>query len=145
MTYSEKLKDPRWQKKRLEVFQRDEFTCQICGDTENMLMVHHRIYLPDCDPWEYPDHLLITLCENCHEAESRNRLNINKALLNALYEKFFTDDIQSLILGFSKMDLQHSSDVVASAYEFALSSPQIQSEILKKFWKSLTYNAKSHS
>jgi hypothetical protein len=26
-TYSEKLRDPRWQKKRLQIFERDEFMC----------------------------------------------------------------------------------------------------------------------
>ncbi len=41
MKYSEKLKDPRWQKKRLEIFQRDEFHCQQCGDGENTLCVHY--------------------------------------------------------------------------------------------------------
>jgi 5-methylcytosine-specific restriction endonuclease McrA len=33
-TYGDKLKDPRWQKRRLEIFKRDEWTCQQCGDTE---------------------------------------------------------------------------------------------------------------
>jgi 5-methylcytosine-specific restriction endonuclease McrA len=28
--YLAKCKDPRWQKVRLEVFQRDEWTCQVC-------------------------------------------------------------------------------------------------------------------
>ena len=32
MGYSEKLKDPRWQKKRLEILERDNFRCQYCGD-----------------------------------------------------------------------------------------------------------------
>ena len=32
MNYSEQLKSPKWQKKRLEIMQRDKFTCQLCGD-----------------------------------------------------------------------------------------------------------------
>lgn len=32
MTYSQKLRDPRWQKKRLEILERDSFTCQHCHD-----------------------------------------------------------------------------------------------------------------
>lgn len=28
-TYAEKLKDPRWQKRRLEIFERDDWTCQF--------------------------------------------------------------------------------------------------------------------
>lgn len=30
--YSQKLLDPRWQRKRLEILQRDDFTCQVCSD-----------------------------------------------------------------------------------------------------------------
>lgn len=41
--YLEKLKDPRWQKRRLEIFQRDEFTCQVCFDTESTLHVHQHM------------------------------------------------------------------------------------------------------
>jgi len=31
LTYSEKLKDPRWQKKRLEILSRDNFTCETAN------------------------------------------------------------------------------------------------------------------
>lgn len=65
MTYSEKLKDPRWQKKRLEIMQSDEFKCRICGDTETTLAVHHLKY--SGDPWNASDDKLITVCEHCHE------------------------------------------------------------------------------
>lgn len=65
-TYAEKLKDPRWQKKRLEIMNRDRFACRGCGDEESHLNVHHCYYLPGKMPWEYPDCDLITLCEDCH-------------------------------------------------------------------------------
>jgi len=65
-TYAEKLKDPRWQKKRLEVMQRDDFTCRGCQDTKNALNVHHCYYLPRTAPWDYPEKDLVTLCESCH-------------------------------------------------------------------------------
>ena len=63
-SYSEKLKDPRWQKKRLEIFQRDNFTCQKCGSTDNTLVVHHFEY--SGNPWEAENEKLITVCEICH-------------------------------------------------------------------------------
>ena len=44
MEYAEKLKDPRWQKKRLEILERDAWVCQKCFDTKSTLHVHHRIY-----------------------------------------------------------------------------------------------------
>lgn len=66
--YWEKLKDPRWQKKRLEIMSRDEFCCQSCGDSENPLSVHHRYYVSGREPWEYPGFALRTLCESCHSS-----------------------------------------------------------------------------
>ena len=44
MTYKEKLLDPRWQKKRLEILNRDNFTCQCCGDDKKTLNIHHKYY-----------------------------------------------------------------------------------------------------
>lgn len=66
MSYLELLKHPLWQRKRLEIMKRDNFTCQKCGDQETMLNVHHKQYSKKCKPWEYSNHLLITVCEDCH-------------------------------------------------------------------------------
>lgn len=67
--YKKLLLDPRWQKKRVEILQRDEFMCQCCYSTDKTLHVHHLIYFPDHSPWEYENHHLITLCENCHKQQ----------------------------------------------------------------------------
>lgn len=66
MAYSDKLKDPRWQKKRLEILNRDKFQCQYCGDKEQTLHVHHFYYDKRLEPWEYDEVDLITVCEDCH-------------------------------------------------------------------------------
>lgn len=68
-TYSEKLKDPRWQRKRLEILQRDNFECQWCGDKEATLHVHHFYYKKSGNPWDVEDHALVALCESCHSFE----------------------------------------------------------------------------
>lgn len=60
MRYAEKLKDPRWQRKRLEIFQRDNFTCLASGATDEPLCVHHMRY--HGDPWDTPDDELETVC-----------------------------------------------------------------------------------
>lgn len=65
MTYAAKLKDPRWQKKRLQIFERDEFTCKLCLDTKTTLHVHHLKYTQD-QPFNEPEENLITYCETCH-------------------------------------------------------------------------------
>lgn len=64
VTYSEKLKSPKWQRKRLEIFNRDNFTCTKCGDTERQLQVHHLKYTGE--PYDAPNENLITVCEYCH-------------------------------------------------------------------------------
>ena len=61
------LKDPRWQKKRLEVMERDGWKCSNCGDKESQLQVHHRYYIYGRFPWEYPGFCFQTLCRECHE------------------------------------------------------------------------------
>jgi hypothetical protein len=66
MTYQDKLKDPRWQKKRLEILERDNWTCQCCGSKTKTLNVHHINY--KADPWEVENCDVQTLCEDCHEA-----------------------------------------------------------------------------
>lgn len=69
MTYADLLKDPRWQKKRLEVFQAAYFTCELCGDERTTLHVHHLRYRRGRMPWEYPLADLLCLCETCHRAQ----------------------------------------------------------------------------
>ena len=69
MDYKEQIKSPLWQKRRLEILNRDNFTCQICGCKDKTLHVHHLVYEKGKMIWEYPDKLLITLCEECHEHE----------------------------------------------------------------------------
>lgn len=68
-TYSDKLKHPLWQRRRLEIMNRDNWMCQMCGDRQSPLHVHHRYYLNGKHPWEYNDGALITLCECCHKKE----------------------------------------------------------------------------
>jgi hypothetical protein len=72
--YLEKLKDPRWQKLRLRVFEREGFKCQCCDNDKETLHVHHLIYSKG-EPWEAPIETLECLCESCHEfREDFNRL-----------------------------------------------------------------------
>lgn len=66
--YWKKLKDPRWQKKRLEVMEKAEFTCKTCSAKDKTLTVHHINYRKGAEPWDYEDDELACLCEDCHEA-----------------------------------------------------------------------------
>lgn len=83
-SYREKLLDPRWQKKRLEILSRDEFTCQICGDKETTLHVHHKFYNSGAEPWEYRDGALVTVCANCHEPEAEFTKEVSRTLTTTI-------------------------------------------------------------
>ena len=80
--YSELLRSPLWQKKRLKILERDDFTCQYCGCKERELQVHHRVYHKGAKPWEYDDSELITLCSQCHETETEVK---NQHYLDFMY------------------------------------------------------------
>jgi len=71
---SSQLRDRRWQKRRLEILSRDNFTCCMCGSTDNteQLHVHHLVYKRSLPIWEYPDNALITLCATCHTERIEN-------------------------------------------------------------------------
>lgn len=65
-SYSDLLKSPKWQKKRLQILKRDKWKCKLCGDEETMLQIHHKEYINGQDPWNYDNSLLVTLCSDCH-------------------------------------------------------------------------------
>lgn len=67
--YSEKLKDPRWQKRRLEKLGAGCWRCEKCSSTQVTLHVHHIKYVKGREPWEYADDELQVLCATCHSAE----------------------------------------------------------------------------
>lgn len=96
MTYSEKLKDPRWQKRRLEIFNRDKFACRKCGDEKTTLAVHHLYYERGKEPWDYPADALVTLCEPCHNDEFEAK-DVDRELLITLKKcGAFQDEILTL-------------------------------------------------
>lgn len=65
--YSQLLKDPRWQKKRLEVLSINDWMCISCGAKESELHIHHIRYRRGKKPWEYTPEELLVLCADCHE------------------------------------------------------------------------------
>src|SRR5690606_20380662 len=73
--YSEALKHPKWQRKRLHIFQRDGWMCVKCRNRDRELHAHHTYYMPNRAPWEYPDDSIITLCSDCHYLEHIPTLN----------------------------------------------------------------------
>ena len=56
-----------WQRLKNKVLERDDYTCQICGEKHGLMQVHHITY-KRCGGKAYnaPMGDLITLCEDCH-------------------------------------------------------------------------------
>ncbi len=70
--YAALLRDPRWQRKRLRIMERDGFSCVACGDESKTLSVHHLRYRGL--PWDADDADLQTLCEPCHKALGKHSM-----------------------------------------------------------------------
>jgi hypothetical protein len=66
ISFSEQYNHPNWQRKRLEVMERDEFKCMTCGNKQKLLHVHHNTY-DGKYLWECRMQSMITLCVDCHE------------------------------------------------------------------------------
>jgi len=94
-TYYEKLKDPRWQRKRLEVMQRSNFCCQQCHRDDVTLNVHHVYYMSKRDPWDYPNFALQCVCEECH---GENHESCEYTNFESLIELIAGDDFENPIL-----------------------------------------------
>jgi hypothetical protein len=137
MTYKEKLLDPRWQKKRLEILQRDNFTCQMCGDTKSTLQVHHKLYIKGNDPWEYPNLMLITLCGDCHEHETHfvSSRAMGKYITEYFQSAFLISHLALLIDGFEKLGDSRWDRYTIRAIRYLLSTPKEIKSLTKRYMK----------
>ncbi len=107
MAYKDDLENINWQRRRLEIFERDNWTCQnkSCDRVNDKMDVHHYLYLGDLKPWMYPNDMLITLCRNCHQKE-QGRTELETNLATTLKMKGF---LMSDLLSFScKLDTDSS-------------------------------------
>ena len=139
-TYSEKLKDPRWQKKRLKILERDEFTCQSCFDSESTLHVHHRYYIRGAEPWGYPNEALQTLCESCHEEEREFWPGAEAELIHAMKRNFSyseTIELAVSILNGVENTPQHIPEVILGAMCYTLTHPELQKEMIDRYFDAL--------
>lgn len=135
--YSKKLLDPRWQKKRLEILQRDEFTCQSCFDTENTLHVHHRRYFPGREPWDIDNKFLVTLCASCHQEETDLWPDVSHDLIAILKESFFASDVKEIASSFINIPIYYDTHVTASIIAHWLSTPDLLREMGDRYFDSL--------
>lgn len=132
--YSKKLRDPKWQKKRLEIMQRDKFTCQMCTNTQATLNVHHTYYVSGHDPWDYPGASLITLCESCHEDESINAPDAKSDLITILCQRgLLAEDLRELCTGFIQW-AGHDPAIDCSVLRWAISTPEVWEALFQQYF-----------
>ena len=127
--WMDQYKDPRWQKKRLEIMERDGWSCEHCQSSEKMLSVHHQWYEKGKKIWDYPNKCFQTLCSDCHEYIHM----VTSAILANVKKSFFASgwDIYSLDMLFSLVENndKYSHKLRCSIQEISVERAE---EVLKK-------------
>jgi hypothetical protein len=138
-SYAQKLRDPRWQKKRLEVMQANDFSCEICGDKESTLNIHHKQYLRGHEPWEYNKNQLSCLCEFCHE-ETHSNVDWLLAACSILPITGINqrDNIAFLIAGLMNIDVSNAKIATEDQKKFCLIGKSIAKNGLDYFLNKTT-------
>lgn len=103
MNYQKQLLDPRWQKKRLRILERDNWMCTLCGDNKSTLHIHHTRY--GTYAWEVDDEFLKTRCCHCH-------------LLEEYYKENYSPDYYNKIIKVSKKE-SYSNNIILYVYRIA--------------------------
>lgn len=108
-SYFEKLRDPRWQKKRLEVLESAGWECESCNSTTKTLHIHHKQYIKSREPWEYELTNFEALCEDCHHESHVDKDLINEIL--ASMPSLMWQRVASLLAGYAN---EYISDEILS-------------------------------
>lgn len=98
LTYTEQLKHPNWQRKRLEMLERDGWKCVACESTEKTLHVHHKTYIKGRMAWDYESTNFESLCEDCHEAAHSHKARMDEVL--AQFPSEMWGALASLLVGY---------------------------------------------
>jgi len=115
-SYWELLRDPRWQRKRLEVMERDSFSCLECGDDSKTLNVHHSYYTKGNQPWDYPLDCFKTLCDECHRTVQGMQKRIQ-----ILFSKLCSSSLEQIIGYMTAMSAcENESEIIIDNPEFML-------------------------
>ena len=143
-SYAEKLRDPRWQKKRLEVMSANEFHCEVCGDSESTLHVHHKEYFKGREVWDYEKEQLAVLCESCHESlHDKGDLLKFVCSFASMDGPGNRDELAFFIAGYigipykkvlENSDWEHCS-FTSAYYDAGEKSKDVASQLLRDYWQ----------
>lgn len=141
-SYSEKLLDPRWQRKRLETMESADFKCEACDAADKTLHVHHLAYRKNAEPWDYARNELAVLCKECHEEIHESSSALDRACVLAKKEfglsTGYLEEITGMILGYvarnvRPLRIQHlnQANIEGMARIFNMSPDEIKAAIRK--------------
>ena len=123
-------RDPRWQKKRLEILERAEWFCEWCGDSKSQLQVHHAYYTGNKKPWDYPSKSLFALCVNCHKYAEELRQTAKKI---GTFPAEVQEAFSLLIKAFELME-NNGARIVKSELVHALAD-RLHNEAFEVIWQ----------
>jgi hypothetical protein len=83
----------KWKKVRNDCFERDKYTCILCGQKGIYLNAHHIINRHECINF-FDLNNLVTLCKHCHQFIT----NIEKSQKYLFYKSLFVDYINRQIV-----------------------------------------------
>lgn len=131
-SYRSQYLDPRWQKKRLEVFQANDFLCGVCHNGEKTLHVHHKQYIANRDVWDYEIEQLACLCETCHEVLHESADLLNEIISRLPDDPAFRNETAFLVAGFQsiKVSLPEDNTNAKLVYEIGRRARQFFRETL---------------
>ena len=86
-------KSSAWEKKRLEILERDNYECQVCkeeGGFTPATTVHHILHLENRPDLAFDNDNLLSVCAACHNKEHPERFihRIMESKRNKLAERF---------------------------------------------------------
>ena len=136
-----KYDHPKWQKKRLEIMQRDGFKCQHCGEEDNTLVVHHRYYIKDRDIWDYDNTSLVTLCKSCHDEVHIKSEDENWGDYHPKYEMLNCNvDYEDIHLALTLYKFAQSPKNIREIVGIICNTPLFNSNIFVKYIEFLIIN-----
>lgn len=110
MTYSEKLKDPRWIAKSARLKSEASNICHDCRTEFSVkkLEAHHCWYEYGKEPWDYPDDCFLVLCKRCHGV--RQKVQNSALVVLGMFSRLLTVEelkILTMELVAKRQDMEH--------------------------------------
>ncbi len=129
--FYKEYKNPKWQKLRLKILERDGFMCQYCQDKEEELHVHHKYYEKGKRIWEYNEDAFITLCKSCHEEETSCMKEVIPEFMNLMKKLFNSSEINDFMISIKFNKSKLPNFVLLNIISRTISGP-LSDELVEK-------------